>query len=77
MTGLAERELASAICGCATGIQRRRDIKLIRAYGDQREREALERALSLIEAVDWKYPQNIISVCCAIRALIPKGPTND
>ena len=57
----------------------------IRAYCDQREREALEKALSLIEAAERALslieaaptPQNIISVCCAILALIQKDPAND
>ena len=44
-----ERALAADICGCANEQQRRRDIKLIRAYGDQRAREALDEAWKIAD----------------------------
>ena len=49
----------------------------IRTYGDQRAREALERAVKMVEAADWKKPAEIRTVCERLRTLIPKGHAND
>ena len=49
----------------------------IRAYGDQRDREALELAVKMVEATDWKNPAEIRTVCEQLHTFISKGPTND
>jgi urease accessory protein UreH len=61
----------------------------IYAYGDQRAREALERAATLARDDDGKFSWSgedrnavLLQKCCAeisdaILKLIPKGPAND
>ena len=51
----------------------------LRAYGDQREREALERAVAVCEAHEDQQDKTVraSAVKRAIRDLIPKDPTND
>ena len=50
----------------------------LRAYGDQREREALKRAAKICDEAFKRHKLWPASDCASlILALIPKGPAND